>query len=54
MRVSAHVNANGICAYDMGYVVRDYEALSVTMLYYVRDGRYYLIDYTYSIGSMGG
>ena len=51
---NTNVNANGICAYDMGKVVDGYDVWYVTMLYYVRDGLYYLIGYEFSIGSVGG
>ena len=51
---NTYVDPSGICSYDMGYVVEGYDAWSVDMMYYVRDGLYYLIGYSYAVGSVGG
>ena len=51
---NTYVDESGICAYDMGYVVDGYDAWSVDMLYYFKDGLYYLIGYSYVVGSTGG
>ena len=51
---NTYVNSDGICSYDMGYVVDGYDAWSVDMLYYVKDNLYYLIGYHYVLGSTGG
>lgn len=49
-----HVNDDGICAFDLGSVVEDNDVWEVTMLYCVRNEVYYLIGYSYAIGSLGG
>lgn len=49
-----YVNPNGICGYDMGSVVNGGEEVYASMLYYVKDGQYYLIDYDYMVGYLGG
>ena len=51
---NTYVDSSGICSYDMGSVVEGYEAWSVDMMYYVRDGVYYLIGYSTALGSTGG
>ena len=51
---NTYVDPSGICSYDMGYVVEGYDAWSVDMMYYVRDGLYYLLGYSYAVGSVGG
>lgn len=51
---NAYVDASGICSYDMGSVQEGYEVWSVDMMYYVRDGVYYLIGYSTVLGSAGG
>ena len=48
------MDESGVCSYDMGYVVDGYDAWSVDMLYYVKDNLYYLIGYSYVLGSTGG
>ena len=51
---NTYVDESGVCSYDMGYVVDGYDAWSVDMLYYVKDNLYYLIGYSYVLGSTGG
>lgn len=51
---NTYVDESGVCSYDMGYVVDGYDAWSVDMLYYFKDGLYYLIGYSYVVGSTGG
>ena len=51
---NTYVDKSGICSYDMGYVAYGNDAWSVDMLYYVKDGLYYLIGYHYVVGSLGG
>ena len=51
---NTYVDASGICSYDMGYVAEGNNAWSIDMMYYVRDGIYYLIGYSISLGTVGG
>ena len=49
-----YVGSDGICSFDLGSVVEDNDVWEVTMLYCVRDEVYYLIGYSYVLGSLGG
>ena len=51
---NTYVDASGICSYDMGSVHEGYEAWDIDMMYYVRDGVYYLIGYSTALGTVGG
>lgn len=51
---NTYVQANGVNSYDMGSVIDGYSSWSADMLYYVRDGLYYLIGYSYAVGGTGG
>lgn len=49
-----HVNDDGICSFELGSVVEDNDVWEVNMLYCVRNEVYYLIGYSYALGSLGG
>ena len=49
-----HVNDDGICGFDLGSVIEENDVWEVTMLYCVRNEVYYLIGYSYAVGSLGG
>ena len=49
-----NVNLNGICSYDLGPYIEGTDAWSIDMMYYVKDAVYYLIGYSFAVGSTGG
>ena len=48
------VRNDGISEFDLGSVVEGSDVWSVSMLYCYRDDAYYLIGYSYVLGSLGG
>lgn len=48
------VGSTGLCGYPMGTVEFESDVWSVDMIYYVKDAEYYLIGYSYLVGSLGG
>ena len=45
---------NGYSSYEIGSVVEEDSAYSLEMIYYYRDGRYFILSYVVSIGGIGG
>ena len=42
---NSEIGDNGICTYPVGIIDTEYGDWSISMLYYVKDGTYYLISY---------
>ena len=51
---NTYVDASGICSYDLGKVEDGNDVWMVDMMYYVKDGTYFLIGYSVAVGSKGG
>ena len=49
-----YVGEDGICSYDMGNIVDGNDSWSISMEYYYKDGRYFIICYSIVVGGIGG
>ena len=48
------VGESGFNSYDMGKIVSGYDVYMLDMNYYYENGKYYIINYTVTVGGMGG